>query len=111
MTRRVVTRASGRVGVPRPARPSPVAPTSPFPVPACRPIPHLAARSALAGGPALIEASEFPGTPPAPPRRLRVRRRLALFVVVGVVVGAAAAAFVTEVAPDTTAYPSWLTLP
>ena len=56
-------------------------------------VPHLAARSVLAGGPAFLPAPESLGPPPEPRRRSPVRRRLAVLVVVGLVVGAAAVAF------------------
>ena len=56
-------------------------------------VPHVAARSVLAGGPAFLPAPESLGPPPAPPRRSRVRRRLAVLLVAILVVGAAAVAF------------------
>jgi len=72
------------------ARPAVGAPTTAV---AAVPVPRLDARSVLAGGPAFLPAPESLGPPPAPPRRSRVRRRLAVLLVAGLVVGAAAVAF------------------
>jgi hypothetical protein len=76
---------------PEPASAPTAAPASLVPVPAA-PVPHLSARSILAGGPAFVPPPESLGPPP-PPRRSLVRRRLAALVVTGIVVGAAAIAF------------------
>ncbi len=60
---------------------------------ALRPVPHVAARSALADGAALLPPLDA-AWPVDPPRRAsRVRRRLAAFVAAGLVVAAAVAAF------------------
>lgn len=93
-------RADGR----RPRRAAPVAaPVPPAPAlvlmpptlepVAAAPVPHLAARSVLAGGPAFIPPPESLAPPPPPRRRSSARRRLAVLVVAGAVVGAAALAF------------------
>jgi hypothetical protein len=74
-------------------RVAPASATPPAPAPASATVPHLSARSVLAGGPAYIPAPESLGPPPAPLRRAPVRRRLAVLLLVGLVVGAAAIAF------------------
>jgi hypothetical protein len=72
------------------ARPAVGVPTTAV---AAVPVPHLDARSVLAGGPTFLPAPDSLGPPPAPPRRSRVRRRLAVLLVAVLVVGAAAVAF------------------
>jgi len=70
----------------RAAAPAPAAGTR-------RPVPHVAARSALAGAAALLPPIDATWLPVAPRRRSPVRRRLAALIVAGLVVAAVAATF------------------
>ena len=58
-----------------------------------RPVPHVVARSALAGAAALLPPLDAAWSPATLPRRLPVRRRLAALVVAGLVLAAATVAF------------------
>lgn len=59
-----------------------------------RPVPHVTARSALAGAASLLPPLDAPWPAPTPPRgRSAVRRRLAALVAAGLVVAAASVAF------------------
>ena len=74
----------------RAAAPSPVA--GAFPAAGTRlPVPHVAARSALAGAALLLPALDAAWPPAAPRRRSPVRRRLAALLAAGLVVAAVAA--------------------
>jgi len=64
------------------------------PFPASRqPVPHLAARSALAGAAVLLPSLDAAWPPEAPRRRSPLRRRLAALIAAGLVVTAVVATF------------------
>jgi hypothetical protein len=96
-----VTRAASTRRTRRPIRAAAPARTgAPAPAAGTRlPVPHIAARSALAGAAVLLPAIDAAWPPEAPRRRLPVRRRLAALLAAGLVVAAVVATFAgTQVA-------------